>query len=108
MGQPTAENPKGWEPLILKESQKEVDPLFYEKRAKNTDLGWKGQKECDKISCRRITYKELKLDSVAELSLSDASSLAGRRITYKELKQVQSAQVSFQAPHRVEELPIRN
>jgi len=60
VGQPTAENPKGREPLILKESQKEVDPLFYEKRAKNTDLGWKGQKECDKISCRRITYKELK------------------------------------------------
>jgi len=82
VGQPTAENPKGREPLILKESQKEVDPLFYEKRAKNTDLGWKGQKECDKISCRRITYKEL--------------------------KQVQSAQVSLQAPHRVEELPIRN
>ena len=60
MGQPTAENPKGREPLILKESQKEVDPLFLRKKGKNGNFGWKEQKECDKISCRRITYKELK------------------------------------------------
>ena len=60
VGQPTAENPKGREPLILKESQKEVDPLFLRKKGKNGNFEWKAKKECDKISCRRITYKELK------------------------------------------------
>ena len=43
-----AKNPKGREPLILKESQKEVDPLFSRKKGKNGNFGWKEQKECDK------------------------------------------------------------
>ena len=55
-----AKNPKGREPLILKESQKEVDPLFSRKKGKNGNFGWKEQKECDKISCSRNTYEELK------------------------------------------------
>ena len=84
MGQPTVKNPKGREPLILKESQKEVDPLFLRKKGKNGNFGWKEQKECDKISCRRITYEELKHSSVASSTTTSSDSTS------------------------VEELPIRN
>jgi hypothetical protein len=41
VGQPTVKNLKGREPLILKESQKEVDPLFLRKKGKNGNFGWK-------------------------------------------------------------------
>ena len=57
--------------------------FFEEIMGKKGNLGWKLKRKCDKLCCKRITYKELKR---FQLSLRLQSQLR-KRITYKELKQ---------------------